>query len=278
MEQKIEVIKELIEETKVLEYNSNNYDDLNTLLKKINIVVRKIFGTNTEYLSEIDKVSFSPFLFDSSERDFVEAFENGKKNIIINLNYMIADLSMNLEIDRKLSRRGIVSDNLAHEIYKSMNKEENNTNNKIFIVHGHNVAMKQEVARTLEKLNLEPIILHEQPDGGKTIIEKFTDNSNVGFAIVLLSADDIAYPKDSPNENKKRARQNVILELGYFLGKLGREKVLSLYEENSDLEIPTDYMGVLFTPYDNYGSWKTKLARELRHAGYKIDAEAIVNL
>ena len=91
--------------------------------------------------------------------------------------------------------------------------------------------MKEAVARTLEKLGLEPIILHEQENLGKTIIEKFESCSeNVSFAIVLLSPDDLGYKKDKPPESAMfRARQNVILELGYFMGKLGRKNVVALH-------------------------------------------------
>src|SRR5574341_240364 len=99
----------------------------------------------------------------------------------------------------------------------------------IFVVHGHDEEMKQAVARTLSKLGLNPIILHEQPNMGKTIIEKFEKNADVQFAIVLLSPDDMAYSVNSTAQDAQpRARQNVILELGYFVGKLSREKVFTL--------------------------------------------------
>src|SRR5262249_31056015 len=101
--------------------------------------------------------------------------------------------------------------------------------NRIFIVHGHDNEMKVSVARTIEQLGLKPIILHEQPDKGLTIIEKFVNYSDVGFAVVLLSPDDMGYPKIStPDKARPRARQNVVLELGFFLGKLGRSHVLAL--------------------------------------------------
>ncbi len=147
----------------------------------------------------------------------------------------------------------------------------------IFIVHGHNEEMKQSVARCIEKLKLNPIILHEQSSKGKTIIEKFFDYSNVIYAIILLSADDIAYPRDENSNNfKYRARQNVIFELGYFMGKLGRERVLSLYEEIDNFEIPSDYNGVLFIPYDKKGNWKLELVKELKAVGISIDANNII--
>lgn len=141
---------------------------------------------------------------------------------------------------------------------------------KVFIVHGHDGEMKQEVANVLLKLRLEPIILHEQPDEGKTIIEKFETHSDVDFAIILLSPDDFAYPcKATPKEGKYRARQNVIMELGYFIAKLGRNRVVTLYRTNNNLEIPSDYLGVLYKPY--VGDWRYKLADEMKKIDPRID-------
>lgn len=145
----------------------------------------------------------------------------------------------------------------------------------IFIVHGHNEAFKQSVARVVERLRLKAIILHEQPNVGKTIIEKLESYSNVGFAIVLLSPDDIGKGISEPDSNyKRRARQNVIAELGYFIGKLGRERVCTLYMD--DVEIPSDFDGVLYIPYDEAGNWRFELFRELKAVGYDVDANRLV--
>lgn len=101
---------------------------------------------------------------------------------------------------------------------------EKKLTNKIFIVHGHNNESKQIVARTISQLKLEPIILHEQAEQGRTIIEKFEKNSSdVNFAIILLTADDEGKAMRE-TDFKSRARQNVVFEMGYFIGKLGREK------------------------------------------------------
>lgn len=149
------------------------------------------------------------------------------------------------------------------------------TSEKCFIVHGHDDAMKQAVARTLEKLGLKPIILHEQYDGGRVIIEKLEQHGNVGFAVVLLSPDDTGYKKaDGAKAAKPRARQNVILELGYFVGRLGRGKVMALKRGN-DLEVPGDFDGVVYTPFDEHEGWQKKLVKELKAAGYDVDANAL---
>lgn len=144
----------------------------------------------------------------------------------------------------------------------------------IFVVHGHDEAAKQAVARFLEKLNLNAIILHEKPDGGRTVIEKIEDYSDVGFAVILLTPDDIGYPKDNIEKAKARARQNVIFELGYFIGKFGRKNVCALYKEG--VELPSDFQGILYVPMDPAGGWHTKLAREINYAGIELDLNKII--
>jgi len=141
---------------------------------------------------------------------------------------------------------------------------------KVFIVHGRNDALKNSAARFLTRLNLEPVILHEQPNKGRTIIEKFFDHSDVGFAVVLLTPDDKGGSADGALESLRfRARQNVIMELGFFLGRLGRERVAAIYD--NEVEMPSDYSGVLFLPYDDAGAWQFPLAKEIRAAGIAVD-------
>lgn len=124
------------------------------------------------------------------------------------------------------------------------------------------------MARFLEQLGLKPIILHEQPDKGRTIIEKFEAHANVGFAVVLLTPDDDGGLAGS-GSLAPRARQNVILELGYFIGKLGRSRVCAL--KAPVVEEPSDMTGVLYVPLDVYGNWKIQLARELKAAMIDVD-------
>jgi predicted nucleotide-binding protein len=144
--------------------------------------------------------------------------------------------------------------------------------NKIFIVHGHDDLARETVARFVATIGLEPIILHEQADRGMTITEKLIAYSNVGFAIVLLTPDDIGRSLKEPID-QPRARQNVLLELGYFVGKLGRERVCAL--KKGVLEIPSDYLNVAYTPLDESGGWQLKLIRELKASGYDIDMNKI---
>jgi predicted nucleotide-binding protein len=140
---------------------------------------------------------------------------------------------------------------------------------RIFVVHGHDEGMKEAVARYLSKLALNPIILHEEANQGKTVIEKFESYSDVVFAVVLFTPDDIGYPMDKPDLARSRPRQNVVLELGFFLGKLNRKRVCVLHKGN--VEIPTDYVGVIYVPFDDGGSWRVTLAREMKSVGIDID-------
>jgi predicted nucleotide-binding protein len=140
---------------------------------------------------------------------------------------------------------------------------------RIFIVHGRDGEMREAVARFIGEIGFEPVILHEQANGGRTVIEKFEAHSEPArFAVVLLSGEDEGRLKGTDNL-APRARQNVILELGYFVGKLTRARVCAL--KRGDLEVPSDIVGVVFEPYDDAGAWKQIIARELQAAGYVID-------
>lgn len=145
--------------------------------------------------------------------------------------------------------------------------------NSVFVVHGNDEA-RESVARLLERLGLKPIILHEQPNRGRTIIEKFELHAAVGFAVVLLTPDDIGSAASRPEALRLRARQNVIFELGFFVAALGRRRVCALYK--GDVELPTDYSGVVYTPMDPADGWQLKLARELKYAGLEVDLNKVV--
>ena len=185
------------------------------------------------------------------------------------------------DVTTKIKRLGGISDQLVLFNDPSdtsqptfSNEDISNTlqptfSDEVFIVHGHDEAAKHAVARFVEKLGLNAIILDEQVSKGQTIIEKLEQKaSNAGFAIVLLTPDDMGAPKDKLDELKPRARQNVVLELGYFLRGLGRERVCVLHKE--EVELPSDIHGIVYVPMDGYDGWQNKLRQEIEHAGLPV--------
>ncbi len=142
--------------------------------------------------------------------------------------------------------------------------------NKVFIVHGHDRGLKEAVARFLTHIGLEPIILHEQPNQGRTIIEKFQDYADVSYAIALFTPDDVGANVRTPEALQARARQNVIFEFGYFIGKLGRKYTCALVMKG--VERPSDYDGVLYIPVDESERWRFDLVKELKAVSFDIDA------
>lgn len=145
-------------------------------------------------------------------------------------------------------------------------------NNKIFIVHGHDNSAKLEVAGFIKELDFEPIILHEKASRNKTIIEKIEAYSDVGFAIVIYTPCDVG-KKESDVKLKGRARQNVVFENGFLIGKLGRDKVCQLLK--GEVETPNDISGIVYTSMDS-GNWKIDLAQELKEAGYPVDMNKLL--
>ena len=144
---------------------------------------------------------------------------------------------------------------------------------KVFIVHGHDVAAKESVARFIEKIGCEAIILSEQANGGNTIIEKIEKNTDVGYAIVIYT------PCDKGGKNKEnaqlepRARQNVVFEHGYLIAKLGRKNVSVLMRES--VVPPSDISGLGYEPLDDNGAWRNNVAKNMKDAGYSIDMNNI---
>lgn len=229
---------------------------------------RKWDDFNTDFLKRT---------FNYSENEYKKEYENafhlgsmfGSDDVVEDQKKTIKQKIDKLE--SFIERLVIIPCNKQEEM--SVTQKSTLLSDKIFIVHGHNSLMKETTARTLSKLGLAPIILHEQSDGGKTIIEKFEKNSSeVGFAIILLTADDEG-KANKETELKSRARQNVVFEMGYFIGKLGRERVLLLLENG--VEKPGDLDGIVYTPIDANDGWKLKLVKELKACNYNVSADNI---
>jgi len=148
----------------------------------------------------------------------------------------------------------------------------------VFIVHGKDRKSLKELKSMLKKFGLNPIVLHEKPGGSRTIVEKLEKYSDVGYAFVILTPDDIGGPKSRHYRDRaflriaddvfERARQNVILEFGYFIGKLGRDRVCCLYK--GSVELPSDMHGIVYIPFkDSVEETRNMIVEELKAAGYE---------
>ena len=224
--------------------------------------ITSAFGDESTQIKDFNNVRYSrDFPKSYSERQ--DAYVSGIKKAGAILEEMIAEIEEYWEEDEE-------SPNTSDTRLKTAKDTT-----KVFVIHGHDEAAREAVASFLKKLKLEPIILHKQANRGRTIIEKFEDYSDVGFAVVLLTPDDVGAPRNKKQSKPKfRARQNVIFELGFFIGKLGRHRVCILNKD--DVEIPSDYQGVAYTDFDDAGAWQMKVFQELKAAGFKVDANRLV--
>lgn len=221
-----------------------DWDDYN-----IELIKRSFRPQNSEYYNEYSRLNDNIGLLDVMYRRNTESFEYKRKEAGDKLNNCVTWLT------RLLSKINLIEDFTS---IKNSSREMQ-IYNQGFIIHGHDSARKFEVARFIENdLQRKAIILHEQASGGKSLIEKFERNSNVDFAVAIWTADDLGKAKND-TDLMPRTRQNVIFETGFFIGKLGRENVIVLYEEGVD--IPTDYKGVVYTSFS--GNWKDDLRKEI---------------
>jgi predicted nucleotide-binding protein len=170
-------------------------------------------------------------------------------------------------------RSGKVSLQNESKAIEALSRGAPRSNTKVFLVHGHDESARETVARFLEKIGLDVVILSEKPGSSDTLIEKMERYSDVAFAVVLLRPDDLGAETVANAKMRPRARQNVILELGYFMGKLGRGRVVALLK--GELEHPSDYDGVNYVSMDE-GAWRLRLTQELQAAGLKVDLNNLV--
>ena len=236
------------------------------------VSIQNVFGDNSGNLKEFQKISYRPrippVMVVRRDRppprlDNEKAFEAGLGNADWLLNAMIEEIEEHWPEDESDYDR---SGRLINGQLDS---------NRIFVVHGRDVGARETVARAIEQLELEVVILEEQPNKGRTVISKFKEEAaDIGFAVVLLTPDDEGKQRGDSNEIRPRARQNVVLELGYFLAALGQRRVCALVK--GDLEIPSDYDGVVYIPMDDSRSWKFLLVKELSAAGFKVDANRLL--
>lgn len=264
----IEKINSLIDKIDELSKLERRNAQFKKWVRDTQVALEHIFGKESRHLTDFNTIRYSLRNFSTStpEHKFQQRYVEGLENAGYILTSMIEEIQEYWE--EKDEREGvslhIASDAAPPQL----------GSNRIFIIHGHDGGTKETVARFISQLGLEPIILHEQANQGKTIIEKFEDNSDVGYAIALITPDDAGSSIKEPENTRQRARQNVIFEFGYFIGKLGRRRVAGLVKGN--IEVPSDYSGVLYIPIDESDSWRFLLIKELKSVGYDIDANKAI--
>jgi predicted nucleotide-binding protein len=253
-----ERLKELHGEAESATYAWTDSGKATEWRQKVQSALRRVFGENCEQLKAFNSVRYSPLMFSSGTPDsvFHNSFMGGMKAAMGIIRSAIQEYE-----DYELNAGGHVDD--------SPSDEKSAAARKVFVVYGHDNEMKETVARFLERLDFEAIILHEQASADDTIIEKFERNADVAYAVVLLSPDDVGAVKSKAAPLQPRARQNVVLELGYFVGRLGRSHVCPLVR--GTLEVPSDFHGVVYVPFEGE-DWKIRLVKELKHVGFDIDA------
>ena len=246
-----------------LESSSSSSADFKKWKRDTEIAIQNTFGGNSRHFKEFRAIHYAPRIVVTGmpRSVYQTAYSGGLQSARTLLVSMIDEINEYWEEDTISAKVSVSQENLM-------------SSRKIFVIHGKDDGLKATVARFLEKLSLYPVILHEQPNRGRTIIEKFEDYGRPSFAVAILTPDDIGGLATNQPNYRPRARQNVVFEFGYFIGRIGRERVCAITK--GDVEIPSDCDGVVYIPMDGVESWEVSLLRELRAAGLKIDANQIL--
>jgi predicted nucleotide-binding protein len=236
---------------------------------------RKDFSNWSEYNSEYLKHAFNKEYNEYKKRYddagnpnfmFIGGTKDTPAQELKDFKYKITSKLDNLKklrLKSELLKTNIVEVVAEFQIVKKLNRSD------IFIVHGHDEEAKAKTARFITTLGFNPIILHEQVSSSKTVIEKIEKYTDVGFGIILYTPCDIGAKNEEKPNYQNRARQNVVFEHGFLIGKIGRENVCALVK--SDVETPNDISGVVYVKMDNDDAWQIKIAKEIRKSGYNVD-------
>lgn len=248
----IEKFKKLTKEIDVMlpSRTDPSSEEFTSWRTKVERLLEKIYGSDSKEAKKFRNTLFwSPVYIGSMDADQmnIDACHNALESTRAIFNVYIEELEENLQDSDQPAE--FEEEEMAHNF------------DKVFIVHGHDEELKQRVARLLEKQNIEAIILNEKPSKGMTIIEKIEAYSEgVDAAICLFT------PDDEMKDGSKRARENVVLETGYFIGKIGREKTIVIAAEG--VMNLSDLKGIVYVSDKN---WELDVLKELREIGYSVD-------
>jgi predicted nucleotide-binding protein len=258
-EKRVELLNSLLHQAEKMNYESRT-TDIQLMDQKVRSILPYVTQDPKSKVEIFSKFRFTPRIISTSSTDntayTTQAFESGKAKVVNFVRGLIEENELIHSLEKSIG-----TPNVIETIHKG-------PKTKVFIVHGHDDVLKTEVSLLISKQGLEPIVLHEQPNQGKTIIEKIESYSDVDFAIVLYTPCDVGRSQKE-EEERPRARQNVIFEHGYFVAKLGRENVVGL--NKGEVDLPNDISGVVYNLYDEAGAWKYKILSELHSSGYIVD-------
>lgn len=226
----------------------------------------------TRYIEQAKDVSSYPIAYVVPGPDHTpETWEKGKAEIVGLIESALDYIALTSPVSPRLA-----SDASLNAVPQS----EAPTVDRVFLVHGRDRTILSEVESFLRRIEVNPVILSEEPNQGRTIIEKFEHHSDVNYAIVLLAGEDIGRLAILEGSAlKPRARQNVVFELGFFVGKLGRSRVSAIVPSIGDegLELPSDVLGLGYIELNRShpGTWRLPLVRELRGAAIAFNADKL---
>ena len=260
----IERLQKVLKEIPVLVKLEQGSNEFKKWHRNTRVAIEKTFLNEPLKIKDFSKIRYSPWAITEGtpDHEFQRSYVRGLGTARAMLESMIEEVEEYWD-----------DEDQEPKSYINSTSRRMNTN-EIFVIHGRDNETKETIARFLEQLDLKPVILHEQSNQGRTIIEKFEQYAQVGFAVALLTPDDVGSLQEDAWNPKSRARQNVIFEFGYFIGRLGRKRVCALTK--GDVEIPSDYAGVVYISLDDAGGWKNNLIKELKGAGIDVDANRAV--
>lgn len=258
----VQRIQSLVDQINELQSRPYDSSDFQKWARSTDLALRNTFGDQHRNVDEFSSISYSPIMVIAGTGDyqFQEPYTAGLKRAKALLYSMIEEIQEYWSDDGSFKDLDLQTE--SEDMIKISTKS-------IFVIHGHDELAKESVARYISNLGFDPVILHEQGSCSLSMIEKFERHSEACFAIALLTPDDVGGTVGN-TQLKPRARQNVIFELGYFIGKLSRTRVCALTK--GDIELPSDYKGVAFVHMDPAGAWRMQLVREMKASGLEVDA------
>lgn len=255
-------IRKALDEVPTLKQMKSGSQDFQRWQRNTQIALQYTFGDDSSQVGEFANIRYTPIVY-ALGTSLEPSYQSGLNSASATLESMLEEIQEYWPDDETDSPP------LDPE-----NTLEQTASTRIFVVHGRDEVTRHKVVRILEQLDLEPIVLMEQPNEGRTIIEKFEDYSDVAYAVVLCTPDDLGKLNSEDEDLRPRPRQNVVLEWGFFIGKLGRDHVCALVVD--DVEIPSDNDGVLYIRMDDSNGWQFQLLRELNSAGVPVDANQLL--